>query len=174
MPTIVSQVHRQLQQHNRQPIAEWIQGPINASGLKWTFTGPDQKVVFMDLNISIKKDAFSINLYEKPMALHLYTPPHSCHPPGCFCGLIRGMVLRVYRLCSKQTDITFSLKKFIDIRWKEAILTLLSHLHLNLPSNFHLLNLYQRRLSPPTKCHVNIRQEHFVPSFEVQFCWSFF
>ena len=37
---------------------------INASGLKWTFTKPDQKVVFMDLNISMEKGAFSTNLYE--------------------------------------------------------------------------------------------------------------
>ena len=85
---------------------------INASGLKWTFTKPDQKVVFMDLNISMEKGAFSTNLYEKPLALHLYIPPHSCHPPGCFSGLIRGMVLRIYRLCSKRVDRTFWLKEF--------------------------------------------------------------
>ena len=30
---------------------------INASGLKWTFTKPDKKIVFIDLNISIEKNA---------------------------------------------------------------------------------------------------------------------
>ena len=89
-----------------------FQDTINSSGLKWTFTKHDQKVVFTDLTISMKQKSFSTNLYEKPLALHLYIPPHSCHPPGCFSGLIRGMILRTYRLCSKQTDRTFWLKEF--------------------------------------------------------------
>ena len=46
-----------------------FKGTINASGLKWAFTKPDKKVVFIDLNISIEKDAFSTNLYKKPLAL---------------------------------------------------------------------------------------------------------
>ena len=36
---------------------------INTSGLKWTFTKSYEKVLFMDLNISIKKNTFSTNLY---------------------------------------------------------------------------------------------------------------
>ena len=111
-----------------------FQDTINSSGLKWTFTKPDQKVVFMDLTISIKQKSFSTNLYEKPLALHLYIPPHSCHPPGCFSGLIRGMILRIYRLCSKQTDKTFWLKEFMGTWWTEVTLSPWFYLHLSLPS----------------------------------------
>ena len=66
----------------------------------------------MDLSISIEKNASNTNLNERPMALHLYIPPHACHIPGCCSGLIRGVVLRIYRLCSKRTDRTFWLKEF--------------------------------------------------------------
>ena len=61
----------------------------------------------MDLSISIESRNFSTNLYEKPLTLCLYIPPHSCHPPGCFSGLIRGMILRIYKLCSKQKNIAY-------------------------------------------------------------------
>ena len=60
----------------------------------------------------IEKEAFSTNLYEKPLVLHLYIPPHSCHPPIWFDGLIRVIVLRICRLCSKRTDRTFWLEEF--------------------------------------------------------------
>ena len=73
--------------------AELIQNfktAINNSGLKWTFTPLTNQVEFMDLNISLSKGQFSTNLFEKPLALHLYIPPHSCHPPGCFKGLLTG------------------------------------------------------------------------------------
>ena len=73
---------------------------INNSGLQWTFTSLNNQVEFMDINISFNNGQLSTNLYEKPLALHLYIPPHSCHPPVCFKGLLTGMVLRIYRLCS--------------------------------------------------------------------------
>ena len=38
----------------------------------------------------------------------------------------------------------------------------------------YLLHLYQWWIPPPTKGHGNISQEHFVPSFEIQSCWSLF
>ena len=59
---------------------------INSSGLKWTFTPLSDEVEFMDLTITLKNGRFLTNLYEKPLALHLYIPPHSRHPPGCFSG----------------------------------------------------------------------------------------
>ena len=66
----------------------------------------------MDLTITIEEGKIVTNLYEKPMALHLYIPPHSCHPPRCHEGLVTGMILRIYRLCSRQRDITSWLVKF--------------------------------------------------------------
>ena len=83
--------------------------PVDWNGLLLNLT---KRFVFMDLNISIEKDAFSTNIYEKPLALHVYIPPHSCHPPGCFSGLIRWMVICIHHLCSKRTDRSFWLKVF--------------------------------------------------------------
>ena len=66
----------------------------------------------MDMTISIENRKITTTLYEKPMALHLYIPPHSCHPPGVLTGLIMGQVLRFYQLCSEQKDIEIKLKEF--------------------------------------------------------------
>ena len=101
--------------NNKMLDAELIQNfktAINNSGLKWTFTPLTNQVEFMDLNISLSKGQFSTNLFEKPLALHLYIPPHSCHPPGCFKGLLTGMVLRIYRLCSYKKDVDTWLTSF--------------------------------------------------------------
>ena len=89
-----------------------FQTAINNTGLSWTFTEPSREIEFMDLTITIEGRKIITNLYEKPMALHLYIPPHSCHPPRCHEGLVTGMILRIYRLCSRQSDITHWLAKF--------------------------------------------------------------
>ena len=46
------------------------------------------------------------------MALHLYIPPHSAHPPGIITGLIMGQILRIYQLNSKQRDKDKDLRNF--------------------------------------------------------------
>ncbi|EJK72424.1 hypothetical protein THAOC_06047, partial [Thalassiosira oceanica] len=51
-------------------------------------------------------------LFEKPLALHLYLPPHSCHPPGVIKGLVMGEVLRIFQLCSHDSDIDDYLSEF--------------------------------------------------------------
>jgi len=50
-------------------------------------------------------------LYHKPLVLHLYLPPHSCHAPGVVYGVC-GMVLRIYSLCSRAKDIDDELLSF--------------------------------------------------------------
>ena len=85
---------------------------LNSTGLSWTFTEPSDEVEFMDLTIAIEGNRIVTNLYEKPLALHLYIPPHSCHPPRCHESLVTGMVLRIFRLCSRQRDVTSWLTKF--------------------------------------------------------------
>ena len=54
-----------------------------------------------------------IALYHKPLALHLYIPPCSCHAPVVVCGLVSGMVLRIYALCSRDRDIDNELCFFL-------------------------------------------------------------
>ena len=55
----------------------------NNEGLTWEFTELSNSVNFLDLTLSIMPDGqIKTKLFEKPMALHLYIPPHSMQPPG--------------------------------------------------------------------------------------------
>ncbi len=67
----------------------------------------------MDLRVKIVDDKIVTSLYAKPLALHLYLPPHSCHAPGVVSGLVFGNVLQIYQLCSLATDIKKELKLFL-------------------------------------------------------------
>ena len=52
------------------------------------------------------------SLYAKPMALHLYLPPHSCHAPGVLSSLVFRNVLCIHQLCSNGKDVMKELKLF--------------------------------------------------------------
>jgi hypothetical protein len=86
---------------------------INNMGLTWEFSDRSDTVTFMDLTISLDSTGkFHTKIYAKPMALHLYIPPNSCHAPGVTTGLIFGHILRVHQLCSHQKDINKELHLF--------------------------------------------------------------
>ncbi len=82
------------------------------SGLKWVFGKRSDEVVFMDLRLKIEGKKIVTSLFLKPMALHLYIPPHSCHAPGILSGMVFGNVLRIHQLCSRAPDIVRELKLF--------------------------------------------------------------
>jgi hypothetical protein len=88
-----------------------FQDCLNMSGLSWIFSERSQEVVFMDLRLTIEGKHIKSSLYAKPMALHLYLPPHSCHAPGVLSGLIFGNVLRIHQL-SNAKDVMKELKLF--------------------------------------------------------------
>jgi hypothetical protein len=67
----------------------------------------------MDLQLKIVGRKIVTSLYTKPMALHLYPPPHSCHAPGVLSGLIFGNVLRICQLCSDAQDVVKEIKLFL-------------------------------------------------------------
>jgi len=81
-------------------------------GLTWEFTERSTTAIFMDLRISIMNGRFSTTIYSKPMSLHLYIPPFSCHAPGIATSLVYGHTLRVYRICSKNGYINKELNLF--------------------------------------------------------------
>ena len=62
----------------------------NYPRLTWEFNAPTDKVDFMDLTISIKNGQISTSLFEKPLNLHLYIPPHSAHPPRLLPGIVHS------------------------------------------------------------------------------------
>ena len=69
--------------------ANWdlFQSIINGMGLQWEFSSRSSTVTFMDLNIHLRRGRLFTSLYAKPMALHLYIPPTSCHAPGIATGV---------------------------------------------------------------------------------------
>jgi hypothetical protein len=82
--------------------------------LTWEFSERAMTVNFLDLTLTIKTDTNKIvsRLYEKPLNLYLYLPPHSAHPPGVLQGLITGNVTRIARLTSSTQDMEVSIRAF--------------------------------------------------------------
>ena len=87
---------------------------VNGSGLTWTFENPCKKIIFMDMTIHIEEGKIVTTLYAKPLALYQYIPPNSCHPPGVLTGLVYGQILRIHRLCSKNSDIEKEIRLFFN------------------------------------------------------------
>ena len=81
-------------------------------GLEWIFKEGSEKVNYMDMTISIRKDQIVTSLYEKSMNIYLYIPPYSAHPPGVLTGLVSGNILWIHSLCSDQEDINLRMKQF--------------------------------------------------------------
>ncbi|EJK63428.1 hypothetical protein THAOC_15909 [Thalassiosira oceanica] len=88
------------------------QSVVARGGLAWDFSKRSNQIDFMDVAISFVDNRVEFKLFEKPLALHLYLPPHSCHPPGVIKGLVMGEVLRIFQLCSHDSDIDDNLSKF--------------------------------------------------------------
>mmetsp|Transcript_13953 Transcript_13953/g.33748 ORF Transcript_13953/g.33748 Transcript_13953/m.33748 type:complete len:278 (-) Transcript_13953:8-841(-) len=78
---------------------------MNRHALVWDFTERSRSAVFLDLTISITDtNEIRTDLYEKPLNLHAYLPPHSAHPPGVLRGMIKGMIYRFKTLCTRPSD----------------------------------------------------------------------
>ena len=84
----------------------------NYPGLTWEFNAPTNKVDFMDLTISITNGQISTSLFEKPLNLHLYIPPHSAHPPGLLPGIVHSTLFQIFTLCLDHNDRILRTKVF--------------------------------------------------------------
>lgn len=87
--------------------AKWerFKAHMNRSNLVWDFSERARSVVFLDLTITVTPTgAIHTDLYDKPLNLHAYLPPHSAHPPGILRGLVKGMLYRFKTLCSDPVD----------------------------------------------------------------------
>jgi len=92
-----------------------FQTDMNAwHGLEWEFTPLASSCNFMDLKVEIAGDKIKTSVYEKPMNLYLYIPPHSAHAKGISTGLVLGHVLRYQRLCSDPRDADRKILEFAE------------------------------------------------------------
>ena len=94
---------------DREAEAEWVefQADVNNDNrLEWKFEEKSNSVVFLDLGLTINKNGSikKTTLYQNPMALNLFIPPNSMHPPGVLYPHICGNVLRISRLNSDEKD----------------------------------------------------------------------
>ncbi len=92
---------------------ESFQNIVNAMGLTWEFSPRSHAVTFMDLNVTLSDGKIST----KPMALHLYLPPTSCHTPGLTVGLIHSHFYWLFMLCSHkkaEKDIELEIYNFFN------------------------------------------------------------
>jgi hypothetical protein len=80
--------------------------------LTWEFSPRTPSVNFLDLTLTLEHQRIMTRLYEKPLNLYLYIPPHSAHPPGILSGMITGYITRVFRLTSTNTDREATIRKF--------------------------------------------------------------
>ncbi|KAL7523625.1 hypothetical protein ACHAXR_000257, partial [Thalassiosira sp. AJA248-18] len=98
--------------------ANWLalQADVNDNhGLEWEFTERSLSANFLDLTTTIQVDgSIKTTLYEKPMALYLFIPPQSAHPPGVLPGHIFGNILRIFRLNSDEEDIIRDTMEFFN------------------------------------------------------------
>ena len=98
--------------------ASWLalQAEVNNNhGLEWIFTKRQESVDFLDLTVQVRPDGYiKTTLFEKPMALYLFIPPHSAHPPGVLAGHIFGNVLRIFRLNTEEEDIIKDVTQFMS------------------------------------------------------------
>ena len=99
---------------NSQLWEEFTASMNNYPGLTWEFNTPTNKVDFMDLTISITNGNISTSLFEKPLNLHLYIPPHSAHPPRLLPGIVHSTLFRIFTLCSDHNDRILRTKVFFQ------------------------------------------------------------
>jgi hypothetical protein len=93
---------------------EWtaFKNSMSYGKLNWIFSDLSTSVNFLDLTISISENRIITKIYEKPLNLYLYLPPHSTHPPGLVRGMILGGIGRIYRLTSEHSDRQASIRAF--------------------------------------------------------------
>ena len=81
-------------------------------GLRWTFVEPCKSIDFMDLTMTIVNGKIEFTLFEKALNLYLYIPPKSAHSPGVLTGIVYGGIIRIYQLCTHDSDIKERIRVF--------------------------------------------------------------
>jgi len=85
---------------------------LTFKNLRWTTSGLQDSVDFLDLNISIENGRIVTRTYEKPLNKFLYIPPTSAHSPGVLKSTIHGNVRRYWFQNSNIEDYKNQVRKF--------------------------------------------------------------
>jgi hypothetical protein len=78
--------------------------------LNWEFTPLGKTVHFMDLVLRVTPRGIETSIYEKPLNLYLYIPPHLAQAPGILTGLVFGMMERIFCLTTHWRDQKTSIR----------------------------------------------------------------
>ena len=125
----------------------------NYPGLASEFNTPTNKVDFMDLTISITNGNISTSLFEKPLNLHLYIPPHSAHPTGLLPPIVNSTLFWILP-CAWITTIGSCAPRFFSKVSKLVAIRVITsnpysskllHVHnvtLNLPTGQQTMNIW--------------------------------
>jgi len=97
---------------DRQQWEAFKQCQQNYCSLNWEFSELSQSTNFLDLTVRIADYRVVTSIYEKPLNLHLYIPPHSSHTPSARTGLVTGNVFRILRLTTERSAQLASLSSF--------------------------------------------------------------
>eukprot|EP00957_Ditylum_brightwellii_P154704 11774653-Ditylum_brightwellii.AAC.1 len=62
--------------------------------------------------LSLKDKTIHTTLFEKDINKYLCIPPGLAHPPGLVSGLIFGIAICIYTLCSDDKDCNNKLREF--------------------------------------------------------------
>ena len=129
------------QKINSQLWEEFTASMNNYPRLTWEFNTPTNKVDFMDLTISITNGNISTSLFEKPLNLHLYIPPHSAHQSGLFPGIVHSTLCRIFTLGSDHNDRILHTNVFFKGSKLVAIRVITSNPYSTKPSPVHNVTL---------------------------------
>ena len=72
--------------------------------LKFTMEIGDNSMFFLDLKILIQNNRLETTVYSKSTESHLYLEASSCHKKSSKNGIIKGVALRLCRICSTIED----------------------------------------------------------------------
>jgi hypothetical protein len=71
------------------------------------------KLKTLDLEISLKDGYLQHTVYRKPTNSQMYLDYSSCHPKGSKDGIVKGVALRLRRLCSTTDEYMLQAKSFM-------------------------------------------------------------
>ena len=94
--------------------------------VKFTYNYSEQRIEFLDLEISIVDGKLETDLFIKPTNLQLYLHYFSNHPEHCKAGIVYSQALRIIERCSLEENKTKHLEnlktKLKDMKYPDSLI----------------------------------------------------